>query len=101
MIGYPGLDHVVTGGRGVLRTRMHVHGVAGHSGASKTAPSAIAKAAALITRLHDIPLPGPSGPELSAAGQADRHRDPRRRGVFDGPGPVHVQRRCPADPRPR
>ena len=64
MIGYPGLDHVVTGGRGVLRTRMHVHGVAGHSGASKTAPSAIAKAAALITRLHDIPLPGPSGPEF-------------------------------------
>ncbi len=64
MIGYPGLDHVVTGGRGVLRTRMHVHGVAGHSGASKTAPSAIAKAAALISRLHDIPLPGPSGPEF-------------------------------------
>jgi succinyl-diaminopimelate desuccinylase len=64
MIGYPGMDHVVTGGRGVLRARMHVHGVAGHSGASKTTPSAIAKAAALISRLHDIPLPGPSGPEF-------------------------------------
>ncbi len=32
MIGYPGLDHVVTGGRGVLRVRLHVHGVASHSG---------------------------------------------------------------------
>ena len=62
MIGYPGLDHVVTGGRGVLRARLHVHGIAGHSGASKTLPSAIAKAAALISRLETMPLPGPSGP---------------------------------------
>ncbi|GAA0979430.1 hypothetical protein GCM10009555_044110 [Acrocarpospora macrocephala] len=62
MIGYPGKDHVVTGGRGVLRTRMHVHGVASHSGASKTTPSAIAKATALISRLHEARLPGPSGP---------------------------------------
>ncbi|MEO3854158.1 M20/M25/M40 family metallo-hydrolase [Acrocarpospora sp. B8E8] len=59
MIGYPGLDHVVVGGRGVLRARMHVHGVAGHSGASKTTPSAIAKSAMLISRLHEAPLPGP------------------------------------------
>src|SRR5689334_10569269 len=36
MIGYPGLDHVVTGGRGVLRARVHVHGIAGHSGSSQT-----------------------------------------------------------------
>jgi succinyl-diaminopimelate desuccinylase len=52
MIGYPGLEHVVTGSRGVLRARMHVHGVASHSGGSRATPSAIAKAAALITRLH-------------------------------------------------
>ena len=64
MIGYPGLDHIVTGGRGVLRTRMHVHGVAGHSGGSKTTPSAIAKAAELITRLHNTPMPGPVGPQF-------------------------------------
>ena len=62
MIGYPGLDHVVTGGRGVFRARLHVHGIAGHSGASKTLPSAIAKAAALISRLEELPLPGPPGP---------------------------------------
>lgn len=64
MIGYPGLDHVVTGGRGVLRARMHVHGVAGHSGASKTTPSAIAKAAELVSRLHRTPLPGPVGSQF-------------------------------------
>jgi succinyl-diaminopimelate desuccinylase len=64
MIGYPGLDHLVIGGRGVLRARVHVHGVAGHSGASKTTPSAIAKAAMLISRLHDAPLPGPVGPDF-------------------------------------
>jgi succinyl-diaminopimelate desuccinylase len=61
MIGYPGTEHVVTGGRGVLRTRMHVHGVAGHSGSSKPAPSAIAKAASLVSQLHASDLPGPSG----------------------------------------
>jgi succinyl-diaminopimelate desuccinylase len=63
MIGYPGPDHVVTGGRGVLRARLHVHGVAGHSGsASSVTPSAIAKGAALVTRLHEAELPGPAGP---------------------------------------
>jgi succinyl-diaminopimelate desuccinylase len=61
MIGYPGPDHVVTGGRGVLRARLHVHGVAGHSGSSSTVtPSAIAKAAALVWRLHEAELPGPA-----------------------------------------
>jgi succinyl-diaminopimelate desuccinylase len=63
MIGYPGPDHVVTGGRGVLRARLHVHGVAGHSGSSSSvSPSAIAKAAVLVTRLHEAELPGPAGP---------------------------------------
>ena len=45
MIGYPGLDHVVTGGRGVLRARVRVHAVAGHSGSSQAGAGAIAKAA--------------------------------------------------------
>jgi succinyl-diaminopimelate desuccinylase len=62
MIGYPGPDHVVTGGRGVLRARLHVHGVAGHSGSGTATPSAVAKAARLISRLHDAELPGPAGP---------------------------------------
>jgi succinyl-diaminopimelate desuccinylase len=64
MIGYPGLDHVVTGGRGVLRARVHVHGVAGHSGSTRTGAGAIAKAAGLIRKLDEVPLPGPPGPEF-------------------------------------
>jgi succinyl-diaminopimelate desuccinylase len=64
MIGYPGLHHVVTGGRGVLRARVRVHGVAGHSGSTRTGPGAIAKAAHLIRKLHEVPLPGPPGPEF-------------------------------------
>lgn len=65
MIGYPGPDHVVTGGRGVLRARLHVHGVAGHSGSSSTiTPSAIAKAASLVTRLGAAELPGPGGEDF-------------------------------------
>jgi succinyl-diaminopimelate desuccinylase len=57
MIGYPGIEHLVVGGRGVLRAQLHMHGVASHSGGSKSTPSAIAKAADLIGRLGGIPLP--------------------------------------------
>jgi succinyl-diaminopimelate desuccinylase len=64
MIGYPGLDHLVTGGRGVLRARVHVHGVAGHSGSTRVGVGAITKAAHLIRKLDEAPLPGPPGPEF-------------------------------------
>ncbi|HUY45500.1 MAG TPA: M20/M25/M40 family metallo-hydrolase [Streptosporangiaceae bacterium] len=64
MIGYPGLGHVVTGGRGVLRARVRVHGVAGHSGSSRTGAGAVAKAAHLISALNELPLPGPAGPDF-------------------------------------
>lgn len=64
MIGYPGLDHLVTGGRGVLRAILRVHGVASHSGGSKVTPSAVAKAAALVSELHAASLPGSAGPEF-------------------------------------
>jgi succinyl-diaminopimelate desuccinylase len=70
MIGYPGPDHVVTGGRGVLRARLHVHGIAGHSGSASTVtPSAIAKAATLVTQLHTLELPGPPGPGFPLPGR--------------------------------
>jgi succinyl-diaminopimelate desuccinylase len=62
MIGYPGPDHVITGGRGVLRVRLHVYGTSGHSGGSRANPGAIAKAAGLIQALHHTQLPGPYGP---------------------------------------
>ncbi|UED88326.1 M20/M25/M40 family metallo-hydrolase [Streptomyces profundus] len=57
MIGYPGNDHLVTGGRGVHRAQLHVHGVASHSGGSRTTPGAIAKAAHLVRELTGRPLP--------------------------------------------
>ena len=62
MIGYPGLDHVITGGRGVLRARVQVHAIAGHSGSSQAGAGAVAKAADLVRELRDVPLPGPAGP---------------------------------------
>jgi succinyl-diaminopimelate desuccinylase len=62
MIGYPGLDHVVTGSRGVLRARFHVHGVAGHSGGKHDSPSAVAKAAAMIQDLSTTELPDGATP---------------------------------------
>ncbi|WP_433358691.1 M20 family metallopeptidase [Streptosporangium sp. CA-115845] len=64
MIGYPGIAHVVTGGRGVLRARLHVHGVASHSGGRASTPSAIAKAATLIGALGDVELPPTAGEDF-------------------------------------
>lgn len=69
MIGYPGLDHLVTGGRGIFRARLHVHGVAGHSGGRSTTPSAIAKAAHLVTQLHAAELPSGDGPDFPLPGR--------------------------------
>lgn len=54
MIGYPGIGHVVVGGRGVWRARLRVRAQAAHSGGSTVAPSAIAKAARLVERLHAV-----------------------------------------------
>ena len=56
MIGYPGVEHVVIGGRGVLRACLTVHGVSSHSGGRAATPNAASKAAALIAVL-DRPLP--------------------------------------------
>jgi succinyl-diaminopimelate desuccinylase len=64
MIGYPGLGNLVTGGRGMLRAEMRVHGVASHSGGREATPNAIVKAAALVSALHAVSLPGPAGPEF-------------------------------------
>ncbi|MBT8224032.1 MAG: M20/M25/M40 family metallo-hydrolase [Dactylosporangium sp.] len=68
MIGYPGLDKLVVGGRGVLRARLHVHGVASHTGGRTSSPNAIEKAAHLVNQLAaadlnaavdpTFPLPG-------------------------------------------
>jgi len=63
-IGYPGLDEVVIGGRGVWRAYLSTYGVAGHSGSSRYAPNAIAKATDLVARLNGATLPERDGPEF-------------------------------------
>ncbi|MFF0257333.1 M20 family metallopeptidase [Streptomyces microflavus] len=61
MIGYPGSDEIIVGGRGVFRTRLHVYGTAGHSGSSKPNPAnAVSRAARLVTLLENQPLPTPA-----------------------------------------
>jgi succinyl-diaminopimelate desuccinylase len=69
MIGYPGLDKLVIGGRGVHRVKLHVHGVASHSGGSKTTPNAIDKAAHLIHALSTAELPDRASPEFPLPGK--------------------------------
>ena len=64
MIGYPGPDQVVTGGRGVLRARLSVHGVASHSGGRTVTPNAITKAAMLVSALAAAELPVGAGPDF-------------------------------------
>lgn len=53
MIGYPGNDKVVVGGRGVWRARVTVHGRSAHSGSSTNRGlNAITEAAGLAARLE-------------------------------------------------
>jgi succinyl-diaminopimelate desuccinylase len=58
MVGYPGIDKLVVGSRGVYRAKVGVSGVASHSGGSQVTPNAIAKAAELIHALSTAELPG-------------------------------------------
>jgi succinyl-diaminopimelate desuccinylase len=61
LIGYPGHNEVTIGGRGVFRARLHVYGIAAHSGASKTNPvNAAIRAAQLATLLDNLSLPEPA-----------------------------------------
>ncbi|WP_249416669.1 M20 family metallopeptidase [Streptomyces sp. TS71-3] len=58
MIGYPGMDEVVVGGRGLWRASIAVHAPSGHSGSSKTVIGAITRAAHLVRLLDAAELPG-------------------------------------------
>ncbi|MFB7955836.1 M20 family metallopeptidase [Streptomyces sp. NPDC056045] len=58
MIGYPGMDEVVVGGRGLWRAAIAVHAPSGHSGSSKTVIGAISRAAYLVRLLDAVELPG-------------------------------------------
>ena len=61
MIGYPGPDEVVVGGRGLWRARIAVHGTSGHSGSRREVVGAVSRAAHLVRLLDASPLPGASG----------------------------------------
>jgi succinyl-diaminopimelate desuccinylase len=61
MIGYPGLDEVVVGGRGLWRATLAVHAPSGHSGSSKSVVGAISRAAHLVRLLDATDLPGVDG----------------------------------------
>lgn len=69
IIGYPGMDKLVVGGRGVHRAKLHVHGVASHSGGSKSTPSAIDKAADLIQVLSTAELRDGTSPDFPLTGK--------------------------------
>lgn len=61
MIGYPGIDELVIGGRGFLRADVTVHGTAGHTGGQRAQrdDNAIEKAARLVDYLAEYHEPGP------------------------------------------
>jgi succinyl-diaminopimelate desuccinylase len=62
MIGYPGLEHVVIGGRGFWRADVIVHGTPGHTGRGRDNPdqiNAAEKAAQLVVALAQNRSPGP------------------------------------------
>jgi len=67
MIGYPGLDHVVIGGRGFWRADVIVYGTPGHTGRGRDKPeqiNAAEKAAQLIAALAQHRRPGPVDPSI-------------------------------------
>ncbi|WP_245797571.1 M20 family metallopeptidase [Mangrovactinospora gilvigrisea] len=61
LIGYPGLDEVVVGGRGLWRATIAVHAPSGHSGSSRSVVGAITRAARLVQLLDAADLPGAPG----------------------------------------
>ncbi|MFK0120116.1 M20 family metallopeptidase [Streptomyces sp. NPDC090994] len=61
MIGYPGLEDVVVGGRGLWRASITVHAPSGHSGSSKTVVGAVSRAAHLVRLLDAAALPADCG----------------------------------------
>ncbi|MFE5813662.1 M20 family metallopeptidase [Streptomyces sp. NPDC056479] len=61
LIGYPGLDEVVVGGRGLWRATIAVHAASGHSGSRRAAAGAVSRAAHLVRLLEEAELPGAEG----------------------------------------
>src|SRR5512138_70329 len=74
LIGYPGMNEIVTGCRGFLRGRLLVHGIAAHSGSTRDRGiNAISRAIVLAQRLESFALPAadddfPLPPQLTITG---------------------------------
>jgi succinyl-diaminopimelate desuccinylase len=66
MIGYPGMDELVIGGRGFLRAEITTRGEAGHTGSQRTVDNsnAVEKAAELVRLICGHRTPGPVDPAL-------------------------------------
>ena len=70
LIGYPGIDRLGVGGRGFLRARVVVPGIAAHSGASTLrGVNAVLRAARLVDALHAAELPAGGAPGVDRAPQ--------------------------------
>lgn len=68
MIGYPGNDRIVTGGRGFLRAEVTLHGTAGHTGSDRAVThNAIEKASQLVAALSERQTPAAVDPNLGRA----------------------------------
>lgn len=87
MIGYPGLDEVVVGGRGLWRASLAVHAPAGHSGSSKTVVGAISRAAHLVRLLDTADLP-----DVDGASAFRSRLPPRRSRTGDGRADCRARR---------
>ena len=66
MIGYPGLEDIVVGGRGLWRATVSVYAASGHSGSSRNLVGAVTRAARLVQLLDAADLPGspPAGAQF-------------------------------------
>ena len=66
MIGYPGTEELVIGGRGFLRAELTTRGEAGHTGSQRTADNsnAVEKAAEIVRLISNHHTPGPVDPAL-------------------------------------
>lgn len=66
MIGYPGADELVIGGRGFLRAELTTRGEAGHTGSHRAIGNgnAVEKAAELVRLICGHRTPGPVDPAL-------------------------------------
>jgi succinyl-diaminopimelate desuccinylase len=116
MIGYPGMDEVVVGGRGLWRATLTVHAPSGHSGSSKSVVGAISRAAHLVRLLDAAELPGldkfsqfPLPPKLSVTSfhggqgfsvtpdRCDLNVDVRTTPGFDAPDAQMLVRKAVAE----